>query len=96
MKRQKFRRALLLISFLLFPVTIWYFSPYLIIQAASEHIMNGSFIVFCTMFLGFLCKSYLKEANMEDVHKEYEFINSNVIEPVAGKGKGKYIFHWEV
>lgn len=51
MKRQKIRRALLLISFLLFPVTIWYFSPYLIIQAASEHIMNGSFIVFCTMFL---------------------------------------------
>ena len=39
---------------------------------------------------------YLKEANMEDVLKEYEFNNSNVIEPVAGKGKGKYIFHWEV
>lgn len=51
MKRQKMRKSLLLIAFLLFPVTIWYFSPYLIIQAASEHIMNGSFIVFCMMFL---------------------------------------------
>lgn len=48
--RQTVRKTILLISFLLFPVTIWYFSPYLIIQAASEHIMNGSFIVFCLMF----------------------------------------------
>ncbi len=49
--RQKIRKTLLFISFLLFPVTIWYFSPYLIIQAASEHIMNGSFIVFVMMFV---------------------------------------------
>ena len=49
--RQKIRKTLLLISFLLFPITIWYFSPYLIIQAASEHIMNGSFIVFVLMFV---------------------------------------------
>ena len=51
MKRQKIRRIAIFVSFLLFPVTIWYFSPYLIIQAASEHIMNGSFIVFLTMFI---------------------------------------------
>lgn len=49
--RQRIRKTILVISFLLFPVTIWYFSPYLIIQAASEHIMNGSFIVFCAMFV---------------------------------------------
>ena len=49
--RQRIRKTLLIISFLLFPVTIWYFSPYLIIQAASEHIMNGSFIVFVSMFV---------------------------------------------
>lgn len=51
MKRQKIRRTLIFISFLLFPITIWYFSPYLIIRAASEHIMNGSFIVFAGMLL---------------------------------------------
>ena len=56
MKRQTVRKALLLISLLLFPVTMWYFSPYLIIQAASEHIMNGSFIVFCLMFV---CSMFL-------------------------------------
>lgn len=45
--RQKVRKCLLLISFLAFPITIWYFSPYLIINAAMEHIINGSFVVFC-------------------------------------------------
>ena len=49
--RQKIRRLTLLISFLLFPITIWYFSPYLIIQGFSEHVMNGSFFVFVLMFL---------------------------------------------
>lgn len=49
--RQKIRKNMLLISFLLFPVTIWYFSPYLIILAATEHIINGSFIVFVLMFV---------------------------------------------
>lgn len=49
--RQRLRRTIVFISFLLFPVTIWYFSPYLMIQAASEHIMNGSFIVFMTMLI---------------------------------------------
>ena len=33
--RQKIRKTMLFVFFLLFPVTIWYFSPYLIIQAAS-------------------------------------------------------------
>ena len=49
--RQRIRRILLLISFILFPITIWYFSPYLIIQAASEHIINGSFVVFLAMLI---------------------------------------------
>ena len=49
--RQKIRKTVIFISFLLFPVTIWYFSPYLIIRAASEHIINGSFIVFMTMLI---------------------------------------------
>ena len=50
---------------LLFPVTIYYFSLYLIIMAAMQHIINGSFIVFTLMFIlgmffgrlwcGFLC-----------------------------------------
>ena len=52
MKRQNVRKLILIISMLLFPVTIWYMSPYLIIQGAMEGIVSGSFIVFISMLLG--------------------------------------------
>lgn len=51
MKRQKIRKLILIISLLLFPVTLYYFSPALIINAALNGIINGSFIVFVLMFL---------------------------------------------
>ena len=51
-KRQKIRRTTIFVMFLLFPIIIWYFSPYLIILAASEHVLNGSFCVFVAMFVG--------------------------------------------
>ena len=54
MKRQQIRKTLLLISFLLFPITIWYFSPYLIIMGASQGIVTGSFIVFSILLIGSL------------------------------------------
>ena len=52
--RQRVRRALLLISFLLFPVTLYYFSPVLIMQSASEGVINASFMVFAAMFISSL------------------------------------------
>lgn len=52
MKRQNIRKLILIISMLLFPVTIWYMSPYLIIQGAMDGIVTGSFIVFVCMLLG--------------------------------------------
>lgn len=51
MKRQQVRNGILLASMLLFPVTINYLSPYLIIDAAGQGIINGSFIVFIGLFL---------------------------------------------
>jgi len=42
---------LLIISLLSFPVTMNYFSPYVIIHGASQGIVNGSFIMFTAMFL---------------------------------------------
>lgn len=51
MNRQKIRKAITIISFLLFPITIYYFSPYLIIHGAAEGIITGSFIVFGAMLL---------------------------------------------
>jgi polyferredoxin len=52
--RQRARRALLVISFLLFPVTLFYFSPVLIMQSAAVGVINASFIVFAAMFLSSL------------------------------------------
>jgi len=52
--RQKIRKAAILISFLLFPITINYFSPYIIIDGASQGIIAGSFITFSLLFLASL------------------------------------------
>ncbi len=52
--RQRVRLAILLFSLLFFPITLNYFSPYLIIMGASEGLINSSFIVFCGMFLSSL------------------------------------------
>ena len=52
--RQRVRRALLLISLLLFPITLYYFSPVLIMQSAAEGVVNASFIVFAAMFVASL------------------------------------------
>lgn len=48
--RQRCRKALLFVSLLLFPLTLYYFSPALIIQGASEGVVNGSAIAFALMF----------------------------------------------
>lgn len=65
MKRQKIRRLFLIISLLLFPVTLYYFSPALIFDALMRGVINGSFLVFAAMlilsvpfgriFCGWLC-----------------------------------------
>lgn len=52
--RQRVRFGIILISFILMPVTFYYFSPYLIIMGASEKVINGSFIVFGALFLSSL------------------------------------------
>ncbi len=49
--RQKIRRILLLVSMLAFPVTLYYFSPYLIINGAFSGILAGSAITFAAQFL---------------------------------------------
>lgn len=64
MKRQNIRKLILISAMLLFPITIYYLSPYAIIQGAIEGIITGSFIVFLTMlissvFLGRLFCGYL-------------------------------------
>jgi ferredoxin-type protein NapH len=59
-KRQKIRKALIFILFLLFPVVLYYLSPALIIEGASKGIITGSFIVFSLLFISslFVGRSY--------------------------------------
>lgn len=63
--RQRIRKMLLISALLLFPVTLYYFSPALVFNGALHHVINGSLIVFALMlvlsvpfgrlFCGWLC-----------------------------------------
>ncbi|MBR0600361.1 4Fe-4S binding protein [Sinanaerobacter chloroacetimidivorans] len=53
-KRQRIRNLILLLSFLLFPVTQFYFSPYLIIWGASQGMITASFFTFAVFLFGSL------------------------------------------
>lgn len=49
-KRQRARRLALTVSFLLFPITIFYFSPVLVIEGALAGAVVGSMLVFLLQF----------------------------------------------
>ena len=50
MDRQKVRRTTLMISMLLMPVVINYYSPYLIIEGSMQGIVVGSMMFFGLLF----------------------------------------------
>ena len=52
--RQRIRKGILIFSLLSFPVIMNYLSPYVIIDGASQGIVNASLIVFTLMFLSAL------------------------------------------
>jgi polyferredoxin len=52
--RQRWRRALILVSFIAFPLTMNYLSPYLIVESAFKGVVTGSLVAFGTMFVGSL------------------------------------------
>lgn len=58
--RQKVRKGIILFSFFLFPAIFYYLSPVLIVEASSEGIVNGSFVLFILMFISslFLGRGY--------------------------------------
>lgn len=49
-KRQKLRNTFLIISFLLFPITQFYFSPFLIVWGASKGLITASALIFTILF----------------------------------------------
>jgi polyferredoxin len=52
--RQRIRKALVILSFLSFPITMNFLSPYVIIDGAMTGIINGSLIMFGLMFISSL------------------------------------------
>ena len=63
--RQKIRKTLIYLAAIIFPITMFYYSPYVIIHAATESVICGSFILFALMlifsiffgriFCGYMC-----------------------------------------
>ncbi len=52
--RQRVRKALVILAFLSFPITMNFFSPYVIVDGAANGILNGSLVMFGLMFLSAL------------------------------------------
>ena len=52
--RQRIRKAIVILAFLSFPVTMNFLSPYVIIDGAMNGIVNGSLIMFGLMFVSSL------------------------------------------
>jgi ferredoxin-type protein NapH len=52
--RQRIRKALVFVALLSFPITMNFFSPYVIIDGAMNGIINGSLVMFGLMFLSSL------------------------------------------
>ena len=71
-KRQVVRKTIIFISFLTFPVVMFYFSPVVIIQGAYKGIVVGSFITFVSMFVASLfigraiCGWYCPAAGLQE------------------------------
>lgn len=86
-RRQRIRKTILLVSFLSFPITMNYLSPYVIIDGARQGIVNGSLIMFGLLFLSALflgrlwCSWVCPAAGLQEM-----------IEPINNKAvKGKRV-----
>lgn len=97
--RQRVRKGIILVTFLLLPAIFYYFSPYLIIMGVSEGVISGSFIVFLVLFLSalFLGRGFcawfcpiagIQEASFlsknKDVNNKYNWIRYVIWVPWIG------------
>ena len=89
-RRQKTRKTIILITFLLFPVIIFYLSPYLPIKSGMEGIIAGSLITFSVLFVGslFLGRAYCGYVCPAGG------LQSLCISISSKKTKGKYWIKW--
>lgn len=82
--RQRLRKALVIVAFLSFPITMNFLSPYVIIDGAMHGIVNGSLVMFGLMFLASLflgrawCGWLCPGAGMAEIA---ELVNRRPIKP---------------
>ena len=82
--RQRLRKALIILAFLSFPVTMNFLSPYVIIDGAMNGIVNGSLVIFGLMFVSSLflgrawCGWVCPGAGMQEM---LEPVNNRVVDP---------------
>ncbi len=83
--RQRLRKGIVLLTFLSFPITMNFLSPYVIVDGAAQGIVNGSLIMFGLMFLSALvfgrawCGWVCPGAGMQEI------VESVNIQPVSKK-----------
>lgn len=83
--RQRLRKGIVLLAFLSFPITMNFLSPYVIVDSATQGIVNGSLIMFGLMFLSALvlgrawCGWVCPGAGMQEI------VESVNIQPVSKK-----------
>jgi polyferredoxin len=82
--RQRIRKALVILTFLSFPVTMNFLSPYVIIDGAMNGIINGSLVMFGLMFVSSLflgrawCGWVCPGGGMAEIA---ESVNSRAVKP---------------
>ncbi|MBS4023142.1 MAG: 4Fe-4S binding protein [Dethiobacter sp.] len=90
MARQRMRKSILFFSFLLFPITFNYFSPYLMIEGTLNRVVSASLITWTFWFMAslligraacsYICPfgglQMLKEAAAEKKLKEINYLRS--------------------
>ena len=92
-RRQRIRRSIVIISFLLFPVVIYYLSPYIVFEGIFRGIANGSLVVFLMLFVtslvsgrlfcGWLCPpGGMQECLSHAVNKKVKGGRRNIIKYV--------------
>ncbi len=83
--RQRIRKALVILSFLTFPVTMNFLSPYVIIDGAQQGIVSGSLVMFGLMFVSALflgrawCGWVCPGGGMQEI---VEPVNRRAVKPV--------------
>jgi polyferredoxin len=82
--RQRIRKALVILAFLSFPVTMNFLSPYVIIDGAMNGVVNGSLVLFGLMFVSSLflgrlwCGWVCPGGGMQEI---IEPVNPNPVRP---------------